>query len=181
MLEALLADPRRSADAVPYRELRGFLFAVLNGPELIPSSEWIPEIFGGVQPEYESREQARIVMGELMTLNNECVTPLATNPGGLPAGVVFRQPPIANFDDDAPLASWSRGFAAGYQWIHESWDGVDEEFGGVIAALAFFSSKQFAAAALEAPTSSLGELAATTLEVFAEAAEAYQQIGRSAH
>jgi len=68
MLEALLADPRRSADAVPYRELRGFLFAVLNGPELIPSSEWIPEIFGGVQPEYESREQARTLLADALAV-----------------------------------------------------------------------------------------------------------------
>lgn len=179
MLEALLADPKRDADAVPYRELRGFLFAVLNGPELIPPSEWIPAIFGGVQPEYESRAQAGAVMSELMALNNEIVAPLAANPGGLPAGVVFRQPPLANFDDDAPLASWARGFAAGYQWIEESWEGVDEEFGAVIATLAFFSSKQFAAEAFAIPKTKLDELAAITVENFALAAEDYQQIGRS--
>ena len=179
-LEALLADPRwDDADVVPYRELRGFLFAVLNGPELIPPSEWIPEIFGGVQPEFESHEQARAVMGELMALNNESVAPLATHPGGLPAGVVFRAPPLANFEDDAPLASWARGFAAGYQWIEDSWDGVDEDFGAVIAALAFFSSKRFAAEAFAAPKSKLDALAATTLEIFADAAVDYQQIGRS--
>ena len=179
-LEALLADPTwDDADVVPYRELRGFLFAVLNGPELIPPSEWIPAIFAGVQPEYESHEQARAVMGELMALNNESVAPLAANPGGLPAGVVFREPPLANFDDEAPLSSWARGFAAGYQWIEESWEGVDEEFGAVIAALAFFSSKRFAAEAFAAPKSKLGELAATTLEIFADAAADYQRIGRS--
>lgn len=179
MLEALLADPGRDDDTIPYRELRGFLFAVLNGPELIPPSEWIPAIFGGTPPKYDSHEQARIVMGELMALNDESVAPVAANPGRLPSGVVFRKPPLANFDDDAPLASWARGFAAGYGWIEDSWDGVDEDFGGVIATLAFFASKQFAAEAFAVQTSRLGELAATALEMFAVAADDYQRIGRS--
>jgi uncharacterized protein len=178
-LERLLADPKRGADAVPYRELCGFLFAVLNGPELIPPSEWIPEIFGGVQPEYASPEQARSVMAELMALHNEVVALLATDPPGLPVGVVFTEPPLANFDDDAPLASWARGFTGGYQWIEESWDGVEEEFGSVLAVLGFFSSRSFATEVFEAPASRLGEMAATTLGIFAEAAVEYQQIGRS--
>jgi uncharacterized protein len=178
-LEALLAAPRGHADAVPHRELRGFLFAVLNGPEPIPPSEWIPEIFGGVEPEYESPEQAQAVRGELMALNDDCVAPLATNPGGLPIGVVFKEPPVANFDDDAPVASWARGFAAGYGWIEDSWDGVDEEFGAVIAALAFFSSKPFAVQVFEGEKRSLEDLAARTVELFALAAEDYQTIGRS--
>jgi uncharacterized protein len=178
-LERLLADPKREVGAVPYRELRGFLFAVLNGPELIPPSEWIPEIFGGVPPEYESPEQARLAMAELMTLHNEVVARLATDPPGLPVGVMFREPPLANFDDDAPLASWARGFTDGYGWIEQSWDGVDQDFGSVLAVLGFFSSRSFATAVFEAPASQLGEMAATTLGLFAEAAVEYQQIGRS--
>jgi yecA family protein len=179
MIEALLADPRWSKEAVPHAELRGFLFAVLNGPERIPPSEWRQEIFGGVEPEYESTDQLQSVMDELMALNNAIVTPLATNPAGLPPGVVFREPPLANFEDGAPLAAWARGFMRGYGWIEESWEGVPEEFGSVIAALGFFSSKRFAADVFKASTGKLAELAANTLEVFPEAAVDYQRIGRS--
>jgi yecA family protein len=179
MLARLLADPGRSEGTVPYDELRGFLFAVLNAPELIPPSEWMPEIFGGEHPQYKSDEQAQAVMAELMALNNEIVAPLDTRAGGLPAGVVFRTPPLANFDDGAPLAAWARGFLGGYQWVEDTWDGVDEDFGSVIAALGFFSSRSFATAVFEARESQLADLAATTVELFAAAALDYQQIGRS--
>ena len=180
MLARVLAGVRPDAEAVPYAELRGFLFAVLNAPELIPPSEWIPEVFGGAEPAYANAGEAQSVMAELMALNNACVAPLATEPAGLPDGVVFRQPPLANFDEGAPAAAWARGFIRGYGWIEESWDGVDEEFGSVLAALGFFSSLQFAAAAFETTPNQLGELAATTLELFADAAVEYQQLGRSA-
>jgi uncharacterized protein len=178
MLETFLADPRWADDAVPYAELRGFLFAVLNGPELIPPSEWMQEIFGGADPEYASPEQLQSVMAELMALNNAVVAPLGTDPPGLPDGVVIREPPLANFDDGAPLAAWARGFMRGYGWIEESWDGIPDEFGSVLAALGFFSSTRFAADVFKTSTSKLSELAATTLDVFPEAAVEYQRLGR---
>ena len=178
MLETLLADPRWADDAVPYAELPGFLFAVLNGPELIPPSEWIPEIFGGVEPEYASPDHAQAVLDELMVLHNASVAMLSTDPAGLPAGVAFRTPPLSNFDDGAPLAAWARGFLNGYGWIEDSWDGVPDEFGSVIAALGFFSSMRFAAEVFKTSTGKLGELAAATLDVFPEAAVEYQRIGR---
>jgi uncharacterized protein len=179
MLATFLADPRWADDAVPYDELPGFLFAVLNGPELIPPSEWIAEIFGGVEPEYASPDHAQAVLDELMALHDASVALLSSDPAGLPAGVVFRKPPLANFDDGAPLAAWARGFMSGYGWIEDSWDGIPEEFGTVIAALGFFSSRRFAAEVFKTPTSGLAELAASTLEVFAEAAVEYQRVGRS--
>ena len=178
MLETLLADPRWANDAVPYRELRGFLFAVGNGPELIPPSEWLEEIFGGAEPD-EDKVRLQAALDELMVLYNESVTPLPTSPPGLPPGVVVEDPPLANFEDGAPLAAWARGFLRGYGWIEESWDGVDEEFGTVIAALGFFSSRQFAADVFKVPASALADLAVTTLEVFAEAAVDYQRVGRA--
>lgn len=179
MLETVLADPRWAEGAVPYDELRGFLFAVLNGPELIPPSEWIQEIFGGVQPEYESPDQLQSVLDELMALNNATVAPLPLDPMGLPPGLVIKDPPLANFDEGAPLAAWARGFMRGYGWIEESWDGIPEEFGSVIAALGFFSSRRFAVEVFKTPSSGLAELAATTLDVFPEAAVEYQRVGRS--
>jgi uncharacterized protein len=177
MLETLLADPRCADGAVPYAELRGFLFAVLNGPELIPPSEWMEEIFGGVDMLNAGADQS--VMDELMALNNAMVAPLPTDPAGVPPGVVFREPPLANFDEGAPLATWARGFLRGYGWIEDSWDGIPEEFGSVLAALGFFSSTRFAAEVFKTPASGLAELAAATLEVFAEAAVEYQRVGRS--
>jgi uncharacterized protein len=178
MLATFLADPRWADDAVPYDELPGFLFAVLNGPELIPPSEWIAEIFGGVEPEYASPDHAQAVLGELMALHDGSVALLSTDPAGLPAGVVFRKPPLANFDDGAPLAAWARGFMNGYGWIEDSWDGVPDDFGSIIAALGFFSSRRFAAEVFKTSTGKLGELAAATLDAFPEAAGEYQRIGR---
>ena len=43
-------------------ELDGFLTAIVSGPETLVPSRWLPEIFSGDMPEWETREQAERFM-----------------------------------------------------------------------------------------------------------------------
>ena len=47
-LRAFLEHPSRPAGTLTYHELQGFLFTVGSAPEMVPSSDWLPIIFGGV-------------------------------------------------------------------------------------------------------------------------------------
>jgi hypothetical protein len=52
-------------------ELHGFLAAVVCSPQMIMPSEWMPYVWGGTEPEFETMEQAQEVMGQIMRLNND--------------------------------------------------------------------------------------------------------------
>ena len=51
-------------------ELEGYLYAVAITPDIIPPSQWLPEIFDGEMPELANIEQANTLMGALMNAYN---------------------------------------------------------------------------------------------------------------
>jgi len=119
LLKTFLADPMRPADTLRYHELQGFLFAVTSAPELIPPSEWMPIVFGESEPQYASLDEAKLVVGELMSLYNAINAGVSEETAALPADCVFRDHLLANLDADAPVGQWSRGFIKGHRWLEE--------------------------------------------------------------
>jgi len=185
-LRAFLQDPARAAGVLKYHELQGLLFAIASAPELIRPSEWMPLVFGDAEPEYASLEEARAVTGELMSLYNDVNATANTGTAVLPADCVFRDDVLANLDDDAPIAQWSRGFMLGHQWLEELWnsyvpEALDEEFAAMLLTLSFFASRKLAGAFREetAPDDTLEGLATTIRRMFPDAAAEYARLGRT--
>ena len=148
-LQAFLEHPARSAGTLGYHELQGFLFTVVSAPELIPLSEWMPIIFAGEEVDYANVEQAKAMIGQVMALYNTINAAVLDTPTLLPADCPLGDDVLANFEDEAPIAQWSRGFLRGHQWLEELWketvpDEVAEELDATLMALAFFSSRQMA-------------------------------------
>jgi len=61
----------------------------------------------------------------------------------LPPGCSFNDDVVANFDEDASISQWSRGFLIGHDWLAEVWDEylpgeMDEECGATMMVLSFF-------------------------------------------
>jgi uncharacterized protein len=52
-------------------DLDGFLTGVVVGPELIFPSEWLPVIWGGDEPEFQTDAEMRSVLGTIMGRYNE--------------------------------------------------------------------------------------------------------------
>ena len=186
-LAAFLEDPGRPADTLGYHELRGFLFAVASGPQLVLPSEWMPEIFGGQEPEYASLEEASKIVGQIMSLYNQ-VNESALDTAGVKASDWgFRRDVMTNFDDDAPVRRWARGFVTGHQWLEESWeeflvDEISEDMGSILMVLTFFASRELAEdyrTESGSKVESLEVMAKTMRRLFPQAAAEYAQRGRS--
>ncbi len=146
-LKAFLTHPNRPPGTLPYHEVQGFLFTMAAAPELVPPSEGMPIIFGEQDAGYASVKEARAVIGALIALYDALSAEAASRQATLPADCTFRDEALANLEDDAPMAQWSRGFLRGHQWLEESWDAclpeeLDEEMGATLLVLSFFSSKR---------------------------------------
>ncbi len=117
-LQAFLDHPSRATGALSYHELQGFLFTVVSSPELIEPSEWLPIIFAE-DAGYANVEEAKAVLGQIMALYNTINAAVLDPPTLLPADCQLRDEVLANFEDDAPIAQWSRGFLRGHQWLEQ--------------------------------------------------------------
>src|SRR5258708_7115709 len=97
------------------------------------------------------------------------------------------QSDVANLEERAPMAEWSRGFLRGHQWLEESWEpyvpeDFQEEFSARLMALSFFSSRKVAdALAAETNQQDVSALAKTIRRVFPDAVAEYAHLGRSIH
>ncbi len=151
-LADFLSNPNRPEGTLSLMELRGFLFAVACAPEPIMPSHWMPLIFDGNENEFETEVEAERFTRSLMTLYNETNEGLLRNRIRLPPNCKLLPNIMANFEPDAPISAWSRGFVRAHDWLRDLWDEhVPEDpdgdtLGLVQMNLAFFHSRPIAEA-----------------------------------
>lgn len=185
-LKAFLRGPRCPGDAMSYHAMQGFLFAVTAAPEMVMPSEFLPLVWGEQEPEFADPAEARAVFGGLMALYNEVSAGISDSGASLPRDCPLLDDPIANFEPEAPVSQWSRGFIAGHSWLEECWqdplvEDSDDEILEFVVTLGFFQSRRLAESLLKE-----GSLAATNLDdvaqrihrSFPDALSAYAGIGR---
>jgi uncharacterized protein len=169
-----------------FHELQGFLFTVASAPDLVRPSEWLPLVFGDGSANFENEGEAQAILGQIMDLYNAVNRGILDPPAGLPEDCGFREDVLANLEDDAPVAQWSRGFSYAHRWLEEAWEEalpeeLSEEFGAILMTLSFFGSRQLAEA-FHMETSdagwSLESMADGLREVFPEAVSEYARLGR---
>ena len=71
-------------------------------------------IFGETDAGYASLDQAHEILGQIMALYNTINAAVLDPPTLLPKDCPLRDAVLANFEDDAPMAQWSRGFLRGH-------------------------------------------------------------------
>ena len=89
------------------------------------------------------------ILGQIMALYNTINAAVLDPPTWLPKDCPLREAVLANFEDDAPMAQWSRGFLRGHQWLEAFWEEtvpqeLDDELGSILMTLSFFSSREIA-------------------------------------
>jgi uncharacterized protein len=58
-------------DSMGLSDLDGFLTGIVVGPEVILPSEWLPVIWGGGEPEFQTEAEMRAVLGDIACLDFE--------------------------------------------------------------------------------------------------------------
>ena len=127
------------------------------------------------------------ILGQIMALYNTINAAVLDPPTLLPKDCPLRDAVLANFEDDAPMAQWSRGFLRGHQWLEALWEEtvpqeLDDELGSILMTLSFFSSREIAEA-FHGEAATGGQpfemTAATIHRVLPTAVAQYAHMGRS--
>lgn len=123
-------------EAMNLEELDGFFAALIAGPELVPPSEYLPEIFGwdmSSTSAFETLDQARDVLGLIMRHWNGIASTL--NKGDVHLPLLLESADGVCHGND-----WSRGFMRGVHMRHEAWTEVfnDDECGWILPVLMLY-------------------------------------------
>jgi yecA family protein len=151
-LSAFLDSPDRPEGTLRFHELQGFLFAMASSPETVAPSEWMPIVSGDEESlGYADIDEAQRMLGLLMGLYNEVNEGVLERRAELPAGCTLADDIDANFDENASISQWSRGFMIGYDYLSKVWDhhligDMSNEMGLHMMTLSFFSNRELAEA-----------------------------------
>lgn len=132
-LSTLLDEAAAGPDAMSIEMLDGFFCALICGPDLVPPSEYLPEILGE-DFEFESDEQADDFFGLLMKHWNAVADGLQRSLGGKEIYM-----PVL-LEDDTGIArgnAWAAGFVRGMSMRMDDWAELfnDEENGGPLVVI----------------------------------------------
>ena len=79
-LDEYLMSDHAPGDSMGLSDLDGFLTGIVVGPALIPPSEWLPVIWGGEEPEFQTEAEMRTVFGTILGRYNEIVVCFKSDP-----------------------------------------------------------------------------------------------------
>lgn len=123
-LEDFLLSDAVNDDAMLLSELDGFLAGVIVCPDLIMPSEWMPVVWGGDAPVFDTMEQAQTVNDLIMGHYNDII-------GQLDRG---EYSPVYDIDIDDSIfwEIWMEGFwrsvhLRSQEWMALSADAADDE------------------------------------------------------
>jgi uncharacterized protein len=122
-LDDFLLSDIHSDECMVLMSLHGFFTALVVGPEAVPPSEWLPQVWGSSverAPEFESAAQAERVMELMLRLMNEIAVCLEAAPEEF-------KPLFDQYDDNdedhrcVDAQAWSYGFMRGLEMRHDAW------------------------------------------------------------
>ncbi len=116
-LQNLLAKAEDPDTTFSFDELLGYLFGLAITPELIMPGEWMPIIFGGDMPEFDSMEQGQKMTGSLIAAYNKGIDDFEKNRLTFPFNIE-----TLHEDQFAPLYEWISGFEEAIALREELWD-----------------------------------------------------------
>ena len=102
-------------------DLDGFLTGIVVGPELILASEWLPVIWGGEEPEFQTETEMRTVCAMIMGRYNEIAACFTSAPDDFEP--IFWEGP----EGDIIAADWAAGFLDAVALRPKAWKALMED------------------------------------------------------
>ena len=119
-LDDYLMSDHAPDDSMGLSDLDGFLTGVVVGPELILPSEWLPVIWGGEEPGFQTEDEMRTVLGSIMGRYNEIVACLDTDPDDFDP--IFLEGP----GGEVIASDWAGGFLDAVALRATAWEPLIE-------------------------------------------------------
>ena len=120
-LDRFLMSNAVGDDGMTMDALHGYLTAIAIGPEVIPLSEWLPNVWGleGEEPAFESEKQSERIINLIARFMNEVVLTFEVAPKEFePLFCVYE----LNGKEVIDGETWSWGFWEGMQLRAEAWE-----------------------------------------------------------
>ena len=114
-LDHFLLSDRAPPESMGLSDLDGFLTGLVVGPETIRPSEWLPLIWGGESPEFDSTEQAQTIFAAIMGRYNEIARGLDADPEVV--APVFWE----TLQGDVVAGDWAEGFMEAVTLRADAW------------------------------------------------------------
>ncbi len=115
-LEQFLMSDHAPPNCMEISDLDGFLTGIAVGPELILPSEWLPVVWGGDGPVFESAEEANAILSIILGRYNEILQTLQNDPEGL--APIFWETP----DGVIIATDWGEGFLDAVRLRIDAWE-----------------------------------------------------------
>lgn len=126
-LDRFLMSDQSPPDCMLLSDLDGFLTGLVVGPELILPSEWLPVVWGGDEPEFDSLEQAQTVLGAIMARYNDIARGLEEAEEEL--APIYWQ----TRDGEVVMADWASGFMEAVGLRADTWlELINDDEAGVL-------------------------------------------------
>lgn len=122
-LDRFLMSNVVSDDGMTMDALHGYLTAIAIGPEVIPLSEWLPNVWGldGEEPKFASEKQAERIINLIARYMNEIIATFEVDPKEYePLFCVFELNGKEMLDGE----TWSWGFWEGMHLRPQTWEKI---------------------------------------------------------
>lgn len=135
-LENFLFSEKVPEECMTLSELDGFLTALAVGPELVPPSEWLPLVWQGEGPVFESPQELERVLALILALNARIIDGLQGNE----ISPMFNIEPQDDGTDLMTPDGWCWGFMQGVILREDAWKPMmDSEDGELIDPIAMIA------------------------------------------
>ena len=115
-LDDYLMSDHAPDDCMGLSDLDGFLTGIVVGPELILPSEWMPMIWGGDEPLFETEQEMWMVLGTIMGRYNEIAECFNANPAEFEP--IFLEGP----EGEVIASDWAGGFLDAVALRPKAWE-----------------------------------------------------------
>ncbi len=123
-LDDYLMSDHSPDDCMGLSDLDGFLTGIVVGPELILPGEWLPVVWGGDEPEFETEAAMRMVLGTIMGRYNEIAECFNTDPAEFDP--IFLEGP----EGEVIASDWAGGFLDAVALRPKAWEPLTKHHKG---------------------------------------------------